>query len=233
MVIKLVIFDLWRTLLPTAIDFEYLVSLVKNGKIKREEFIPRYELAVERKVYSDFRELLIDFHREFNEEDNTLLNKELGEIFLKRFQKIEFYHDVIPNLKLLKKNGYKIALLSNTENFVKHHLEENLGAKYYFDYFAYSCDVGLLKPQKEFFIHVLEKFDVLPSEAIMIGDSLRSDIGGANNAKINSCWLNRDNKIVDFSKDVPDFTINSIDQVHKILENLNNNKLKNIKGEKK
>lgn len=50
---------------------------------------------------------------------------------------------------------------------------------------------GFQKPQKEYFDYVFERICGFEKEkAIMIGDSLTSDIAGANNAGIVSCWYN-------------------------------------------
>ncbi|MBQ3030885.1 MAG: YjjG family noncanonical pyrimidine nucleotidase [Anaerotignum sp.] len=54
-----------------------------------------------------------------------------------------------------------------------------------------SEQVGSQKPQKEFFDHCFARipgFD--PAQALIIGDSLSSDIKGGNNAGIETCWFN-------------------------------------------
>lgn len=55
-----------------------------------------------------------------------------------------------------------------------------------------SEQIGYQKPQKEFFdacfAQLEQKF--APSEILLIGDSLTSDIRGAHNAGIASCWFN-------------------------------------------
>ena len=36
----------------------------------------------------------------------------------------------------------------------------------------------------------LKPLGIAPSGALMVGDSINSDIKGANNAEIDACWLN-------------------------------------------
>ena len=36
----------------------------------------------------------------------------------------------------------------------------------------------------------IEPLGIAPSEALMVGDGINSDIKGANNAGIDACWLN-------------------------------------------
>ena len=51
-----------------------------------------------------------------------------------------------------------------------------------------SDEVGAEKPSPLFFQYVLRHIDCLPQEALVIGDSLTSDIRGAMNAGIPCCW---------------------------------------------
>ena len=54
-----------------------------------------------------------------------------------------------------------------------------------------SEETGYQKPQKEYFDYVFERIPGFEKEkAIMIGDSLSSDIAGANNAGVKACWYN-------------------------------------------
>ena len=60
-----------------------------------------------------------------------------------------------------------------------------------FDGIFISEQVGSQKPQKEFFDHCFARIpDFDPALALIIGDSLTSDIKGGNNAGIETCWFN-------------------------------------------
>ena len=50
----------------------------------------------------------------------------------------------------------------------------------FFDYFAFSDEVGKSKPSPEIFKHLSEKAGITPSEFAHIGDRLSNDIIGAN-----------------------------------------------------
>jgi len=77
--------------------------------------------------------------------------------------------------------------------------------------------VGHHKPKKEFFEYV---FNNIPntdkSEMIIIGDSLLSDIKGANNAGIDSCWFNPKRKQND-SNSIPTYEIQELKELFNIL----------------
>ncbi len=49
---------------------------------------------------------------------------------------------------------------------------------------SFSSDHGMIKPSPKPFELVLEKLHILNTQAIVIGDSLRRDLGGAKNAGI-------------------------------------------------
>ncbi len=53
-----------------------------------------------------------------------------------------------------------------------------------------SEDVGVQKPEKEFFDRVQKATGYVEEETMIIGDSLTSDIKGGNNAGIKTCWYN-------------------------------------------
>lgn len=67
-----------------------------------------------------------------------------------------------------------------------------------------SEEVGLIKPSKLFFRHIIDALECTPSECLMVGDSLSSDIAGAKNAGMATCWYNHKGeecsnpKIVDY-----------------------------------
>ncbi len=55
-----------------------------------------------------------------------------------------------------------------------------------------SADIGCTKPDPAAFTTVLAALDCRPADAVMIGDSLPSDIHGALAAGMHAVWLNRD-----------------------------------------
>jgi len=219
--IKAVVFDLWNTLIPATIDFVHLRSLAKKQGMDLREFIQKYENAVELKKYKNFAELRKDFFEAFSESDNALLESELYEVYFNRFDKIRYFSEVPVVLKKLKMDGYKLALLSNTENLYSKELDSKLKLKEYFDVICFSFDLGALKPSKVCFGSVLKKLKVKPFEALMVGDSMRSDIFGAKRAGLHNCLLNRLGKVIDTASVRPEFEIKSLDDLPWVLGELN------------
>ncbi|MGI6589132.1 MAG: HAD family hydrolase [Candidatus Iainarchaeum sp.] len=225
--IKVVIFDLWNTLIPATIDWPHLISLVKKSSINNEEssslgdFIKKYEELTQKKKYGDYEELRKDFLSGFSAK-GVVLEQMLYEIYVNRIDKIVFFDDVLPTLVELKNKGYKLALLTNTENLTFEKIEAKLKLSNYFDFLGLSYEIGEIKPNPKMFEAVVNHFGVKPSECLMVGDSLRSDITGAKNFGIPSVWINRPKKSFDFAEIKPDFELSTLRDIDKVLEGLGN-----------
>lgn len=102
------------------------------------------------------------------------------------------FDDTIETLKYLKKKDYRIALISNSPPTSKDQLAD-LGIKQYFDEAVFSFEVGNRKPEKEIFLNLLEKVGAEASEVLMIGDSMKYDVEGANACNIDAILLDRKN----------------------------------------
>lgn len=61
---------------------------------------------------------------------------------------------------------------------------------HYFDLIVTSGNTGYKKPRKEIFNYALQNTKAIPSECIMIGDNLLTDIQGAKNAELDHIFYN-------------------------------------------
>ena len=114
---------------------------------------------------------------------------------------------------------YRLFLATNGSYSVQHSRMTSAGLYPYFEQCFVSEQLGAHKPQKAFFDEAFARipgFD--PARAIMVGDSLTSDIQGGINAGIRTCWLNpgkpRNPEIV------PTHEIHSITQLEGLLNTL-------------
>jgi 2-haloacid dehalogenase/putative hydrolase of the HAD superfamily len=80
-----------------------------------------------------------------------------------------------------------------------------------------SEDVRSYKPRPELFQEALRRYNMLPDEVIHIGDSIVSDVYGAQEAGIDAVWLNRKGKTkpVDIE---PKYVCKDLDEVKVILK---------------
>lgn len=120
-----------------------------------------------------------------NKPDDDLA-RHLNEVYLKhRFEDIELYDDVLPTLTALKKK-YTLIIISNGNSY-----PEKCGLGELIDLAIFAQDYNVSKPDKRLFEIAMEKIGCTAEEIIHIGDSLISDILGAQRAGITNVWLNR------------------------------------------
>jgi len=87
----------------------------------------------------------------------------------------------------------------------------------YFDDCYISEDIGYEKPNIKYFEHVAKNIpDFDPAKAIIIGDSLTSDMQGGINAKIDTCWYNPQNKTAPEGMNLT-YTVSNFSQIEDIL----------------
>ena len=118
-------------------------------------------------------------------------------------------------LKYLREKGYKIYATTNGVAFTQYKRVKNSGLEPLFDGVFVSEEAGHQKPEKEYFDYVTEHTDEKDRDKILvIGDSQSSDILGAVNSGIDSCWYNPKNaKTTHFSQ----YEISSLEELKKIL----------------
>ena len=97
---------------------------------------------------------------------------------------------------------YDLYLVSNGEPSVQYPRLEKTGLNKYFQKIYVSEEIGYQKPYQEFFEYVAKDIkDFDKDKAIIIGDSLTSDIKGGINFGIKTCWFNPNNKKSDLKID--------------------------------
>lgn len=102
--------------------------------------------------------------------------------------------DVFPEVRVeltrLRQAGHPIALISNFDTPLRAILQGQ-GLLPFFDAVAISSELGVRKPQSAIFRWALDALGVQASDAIMVGDSVFSDVEGANAAGIAALLLDR------------------------------------------
>ena len=85
---------------------------------------------------------------------------------------------------------HKLYIASNGIGITQHTRLKNNNLNKYFDKIFISEEIDSKKPDREFFDIILKEVGVEDKgEVLMIGDTLTSDILGANNAGIDSCLV--------------------------------------------
>lgn len=115
---------------------------------------------------------------------------------------------------------YRLFLASNGTASVQHSRLTSAGLYPYFEKVFVSQNIGFNKPSKDYFdacFAQIPGFD--PQKAMMVGDSLTSDILGGINAGIKTCWVNPTHAPV--RADIrPDYQIENLSQLEEVLNTL-------------
>lgn len=94
-------------------------------------------------------------------------------------------------LEALRADGCKLALLANYNcDRVFQRTIDYLGLRPYFDVCLCSAAVEYRKPDPRFFQIVLDRWDVLPYEVVVVGDSLVDDVQGGLELGALTAWVN-------------------------------------------
>lgn len=115
---------------------------------------------------------------------------------------------------------YRLFLASNGTASVQKGRMTSANLCRFFEKVFVSEEVGHNKPEKAYFDACFAQIpDFDPEKAMIVGDSLTSDIRGGINAGIRTCWVNRHRTPRD--PDIPaEFEIESLSQLEALLERI-------------
>ena len=114
---------------------------------------------------------------------------------------------------------YRLFLASNGTAVVQKGRMTSANLYRFFEKTFVSQEIGYNKPSKAYFDACFAQIpDFDPEKAVMVGDSLSSDIKGGINAGIKTVWVNPEHKT---SGDVkPDYEIEALSQLEALFETL-------------
>ena len=119
----------------------------------------------------------------FSVTENQL--EKLVEIRNDRYRKslTKIHPDIISTLKELKDSGIKLCLVSNADIIDKKYWDIS-PLKEYFDAVIFSCDVGIVKPDKAIYQLAMERMRTTADNCYFVGDGGSNELSGAKNCGI-------------------------------------------------
>lgn len=123
------------------------------------------------------------------------------------------FSDVAGLINLVRQTRIPIALVTNGASDTQRNKIEALGIAELFNAFSISGETGIAKPDKRAFTVVLTALGVSGKSVWHVGDSLASDVAGANAAGLTSVWLNRNGTARNRSDARPDLEIASFSEL--------------------
>jgi HAD superfamily hydrolase (TIGR01549 family) len=113
--------------------------------------------------------------------------------------KLQLFADVPALIKALKAKGKLVGIITNGP--VNHQFNKiqslDLTSFVSRDHIFISDEVGVAKPNKQIFLHVAQKVNMLPSELLYIGDSWPNDVVAPIEAGWKAVWYNHRKRLPD------------------------------------
>lgn len=202
---KILLFDLDDTLLDFgANEMDSLTKLFEMHQISFTDEIFSTYSVVNRKLWNAYEnsEIPLDtvLNTRFSETLNKLGQEVDGVAWEKEYRKLlsEGYQMMEGALEVCEElsKSHRLFVVTNGVTTTQINRLKLSGLYDYFEDIFTSQDIGIQKPEKEFFDYVTTHIkDFNPSDALIIGDSLGTDIKGGNIAGIHTCWMNPNSKI--------------------------------------
>lgn len=190
---KAVLFDFWGTLVqqgaysPLKQTYGFMRPRMPFG-----EFVEKFERVAMTKPYDDQAQMFKDAFEAFGLRPQDWIIEKLIGVWNKNKLLAKPYPDAIQALEMLKSKGIKIAIVSNTPKLSVDGMLEKFGFDKLFDAVCFSYEAGVLKTDEEMFELVLNQLGVKKkSDVLMVGDSLETDIAGAEKAGITAVLIDR------------------------------------------
>ena len=189
--LRAVLFDFWGTVVENGV---FPSPTSQTQRILRlympyKEFVTRFERAFMTQKYPDLYKAFEAVCKEFNVNPPAFILDRLVGLWNKNDLLCKPFPDVDESLSKLKQD-YKLALISNNTPNV-HNVLDKFDLRKFFNFMLFSCESGVLKSDPEFFHIVLRKLKVKPEEAVMIGDSVDSDMKSAEAAGVRGILVDR------------------------------------------
>jgi len=210
--VKGVLFDFWGTLVENGTYSPMKQSMaILRVRMPFGEFAERFERAFMTKGFEDLTIAFTEVCKEFQVNPHPIAIEKLIGVWNKTRLLASIYPDTVDCLKALKAKKIKIGLVSNAPSNNIEPVLELFEIKDLFDGVFLSHEHGVLKTDGLFEL-ALKKLKLKKTDAISVGDSIETDIKGAEKAGIKAFLLDRNNKREFANK------ITSLSQVVDLLE---------------
>jgi 2-haloalkanoic acid dehalogenase type II len=221
--IKAIIFDAFGTLFDTK-DASVRATgeiLEKNRSSLNPEAIYREWKAYHEHHIASLTEFvkeediyLMDLQRIYQDHGIHGNAEEDVKIMLSTFSNRQSFPEASKTIDRLRER-YRVYIGSNSDSQpLKSAIELN---KIVVDGYFSSESLQVYKPQREFFLRILQAIGMEAYEALYVGDSQIDDLLGASKVKIGTFWINRRNERLAESIPQPLHEVKSLDEILSIL----------------
>lgn len=139
--------------------------------------------------YRPYKEILAASLAGWAEERGLPYRHEDGDDLVRAMRSWQPFPDTCPALMSARAAGLKLAILSNTDRDIIAHSLKHLGVP--FDVVVTAEDCGSYKPSPVNFEQLLRELETPADRVIHVAFGFKYDIGPANNAGMQTAWINR------------------------------------------
>lgn len=165
---------------------------------------------VQKNFHNWYHAHLYDYMEKMQEEFKLEISKETLHDWFIEFFKEQFtpYEDTERVLKTLAKTYLLAAATNGLTDVQKSRLRRY---ETYVSHIFVSEEMGVCKPESAYWTHIIKTLGIEKEKCLMVGDSLTSDIWGAKQYGIDTCWLNRNRKTAEHIK--PKYEITKLEHL--------------------
>lgn len=224
---KWLLFDVDNTLLDfsSACKAAFVKLFEDDGRDFKEDAYKLYK-KINGQVWHDFEDGKIDaitlrrrrFEMFYDAFDGSKIDGlSYNSQYIKNMVSQSMLFPGVENLLEDLKQNYQLAIITNGLKEAQRNRLRKTNIDIHFKEIIVSDEIGVAKPDKAFFDYTIEKAQITcePSEVLVIGDNIKSDILGGINAGLQTCWISHDN--ANDSDIIPHYTVSSVLDVHQIL----------------
>lgn len=209
--IKALIFDFWGTLVENGVKSPTKqVKQTLGIRMPFPEYVTRMERAMMTKQFPALKEAFQSVCREFAIDCPEQVLEELVGLWNASWMLAKPYDEVQEVLSQLHKK-YRLILISNTDASSIHHVLDKFSLQGFFERILLSCDLGMIKTDKNFLKTVLTESNIAMEDCLLIGDSIQSDIIPAQRIGMKTILIDRHGKR-DFSP-----KINNLQEIEMVI----------------
>jgi len=151
-------------------------------------------------------------------DDPQFIQDALADFLRPEIESWKLHPDTTMLLSTLKDMDLKLGLVSNaSSHMVITVVIDRLNIARFFDVVVTSAQLRLRKPKPEIYNKALESLRVDPSEVVMVGDTVKGDIGGAKNLGMKAILVKRTNSEIEEGPD-PDAVVENLVAVLSVIK---------------
>jgi len=208
-------FDLVGTLLDLSSLDATFRSKFGSSRVRHEWFSEVQKLmfsitaAGGYEPFSDIAEAALNVIGERHEQKLSMMQRRR---ILQLLRELPAFPDAKPALGVLRSNGFRLVVLTNSAEKAAKQVIESAGLKELFDDVLSTEKVKRLKPAPEPYLMVVKECGVKPRKLLLVA-AHSWDVRGAIRAGCRACFVRRPEQILDELTPKPDFVISDLHEL--------------------